>query len=183
MKTLRTDRLILKVLDQSRAQQVLAYYRRNQVFLERWEPARDNNFYTKDFQRDNLKNELKKIKNDSMYRWWIYKIEDTSRVIGSIALNNIIRGCFQSCFLGYKLDKDEINNGYMTEALTRIIYFAFHDLRLHRLEANIMPHNKPSLRVVEKLGFRKEGLARKYLKINGKWEDHLCMVLLNEDLE
>lgn len=64
-----------------------------------------------------------------------------------------------------------------------MIAIAFRDLELHRIEANIMPHNKASLRVVEKQGFQFEGLAKKYLKIDGKWEDHIHMVLLNEEME
>jgi ribosomal-protein-alanine N-acetyltransferase len=83
--------------------------------------------------------------------------------------------------LGYKLDADEINKGYMTEALRKGIDIAFNEVGLHRIEANIMPKNKRSLRTVEKLGFYNEGLAYKYLKINGKWEDHIHMVLLNEE--
>ena len=91
-------------------------------------------------------------------------------------------GAFLSCYLGYKLDKDEINKGYMTEAVKKGVEVVFNELGLHRIEANIMPRNKASLRVVEKLGFYNEGLAYKYLKINGKWEDHIHMVLLNENL-
>ncbi|WP_278244288.1 GNAT family N-acetyltransferase [Caldisalinibacter kiritimatiensis] len=95
----------------------------------------------------------------------------------------MVRGPFLSCFLGYKLDKDEVNKGYMTEALKMGIDIAFNELKLHRIEANIMPKNEASLRIVKKLGFYEEGVAKKYLKINGKWEDHIHMVLLNEDIE
>lgn len=68
-------------------------------------------------------------------------------------------------------------------SLARVIRYAFDELRLHRIEANIMPRNSASLKMVEKLGFSSEGLARKYLKINGIWEDHIHMVLLNEAVE
>jgi ribosomal-protein-alanine N-acetyltransferase len=117
-----------------------------------------------------------------MLRLWIFKKDDPSKVIGTIALDNIIRGPFLSCFLGYRLDRDNINQGYTTEALGELIRIAFEDMGLHRLEANIMPRNQRSLRVVEKLGFVDEGLSRDYLKINEKWEDHIHMVLLNKDL-
>ena len=103
-------------------------------------------------------------------------------VIGSIVLNNIIRGAFHSCHLGYKMDQFNINKGYLTEGLKIVIEYAFNVLKLHRIEANIMPHNSPSLRVVEKLVYH-EGLAKKYLNINESWEDHIHMVLLNESLE
>jgi [ribosomal protein S5]-alanine N-acetyltransferase len=91
-------------------------------------------------------------------------------------------GAFLSCHLGYKLDKDEINKGYITEAIQKGIEVMFNEFGLHRIEANIMPKNKRSLRVVEKLGFYNEGLAYKYLKINDKWEDHIHMVLLNDNV-
>ena len=178
-----TDRLIVKVLDESSADKVLNYFLRNKNFLERWEAVRDKDYYTLGFQRNTLISEMKKIKEGMMYKLWIYKKGDDKKLIGSISFNNIIRGCFHSCHLGYRLDKDEINNGYMTEGLKESINFVFTELKLHRIEANIMPRNKKSLRVVEKLGFYNEGLAKKYLKINGKWEDHIHMVLLNEDLE
>lgn len=71
----------------------------------------------------------------------------------------------------------------MTEAVEAVVNHAFHELRLHRIEANIMPRNQASLRVVQKLGFQNEGISRKYLQINGKWEDHIHMVLLNEEME
>jgi ribosomal-protein-alanine N-acetyltransferase len=71
----------------------------------------------------------------------------------------------------------------MMEAVQSISNYAFGDLKLHRIEANIMPRNHASLKVVEKLGFFNEGTKRKYLKFNGTWEDHIHMVLLNEEVE
>ena len=73
-----------------------------------------------------------------------------------------------------------LNRGYITEALRCAIEYAFAQLKLHRIEANIIPRNARSRRVVEKLGFEPEGLARKYLKINGVWEDHLHFVIFND---
>lgn len=80
------------------------------------------------------------------------------------------------------MDVDEINMGYITEAIQEGIDIMFHEYGLHRIEANIMPKNVRSFKVVEKLGFYNEGLAYKYLKINGKWEDHIHMVLLNDEV-
>jgi len=180
-----TDRLILKVLDETNSPQVLDYYMRNRDFLEEWELKRSNDFYTLEAQAAQLSNEFKDFEEKRALRLWIFKKEDEecSRAIGLIAFNNIVWGAFQSCFLGYKLDKDEINKGYVTEALKKGIEIVFSEFELHRIEANIMPKNVRSLRVVEKLGFYNEGLAHKYLRINGKWEDHIHMVLLNEGLE
>ena len=120
-----------------------------------------------------------------MLRLWIFDKADTAfkYTIGFINFSNIVRGAFQSCHLGYATDHAEINRGVMTEALKRAIAFAFDELKLHRVEANIMPKNTRSIRVVEKLGFVNEGLSRKYLKINGVWEDHIHFVRLNDALE
>jgi ribosomal-protein-alanine N-acetyltransferase len=175
-----TERLILKALDKSYTELVIDYYLRNKLFLEEWEDLKTEEFYTKQYQEEQLDKELSKIENKSSFRLWLFKKEDLSRIIGSVGFNNIVRGAFLSCHLGYKLDKDEINKGYITEAIQKGIEIMFNEFGLHRIEANIMPKNKCSLRVVEKLGFYNEGFAYKYLKINGKWEDHIHMVLLND---
>lgn len=175
-----TERLILKVLDKAYAESVLSYYLRNRDFLESWEISRDEEFYTIKYHEKQITSELLNIKNGRLFKLWIFKKQDENKVIGSVAFNNIVRGAFLSCHLGYKLDKDEINNGYITEAIQEGLKIMFAEFELHRIEANIMPRNKASLRVVEKLGFYEEGLAYKYLKINGKWEDHIHMVLLND---
>jgi [ribosomal protein S5]-alanine N-acetyltransferase len=182
---LQTERLTLKVLDPSFADRVLDYVIRNRAFFKEWSPAVDETFYTPAFQHERLQRDIELLDNGSALRLWIFKKEDLTfqRVIGDFAFSNIIRGAFQSCHLGYKIDELELNSGFMTEALRRGIDLAFDDLALHRIEANIMPRNKRSIRVVEKLGFVNEGLSRKYLKINGAWEDHLHYVLLNDDLE
>ena len=95
----------------------------------------------------------------------------------------MVWGAFCSAFLGYKMDAEYQNKGYMTDAVRLVVRYAFETLGLHRLEANIMPRNAASLRVVKKNGFVAEGLARKYLKINGIWEDHIHMVKWNEGEE
>jgi len=117
-----------------------------------------------------------------MFKVWLFKKEDTgfAKVIGLVSLNNIIRGCFQSAHLGYGLDQQETKQGFMTEAARAVVDFAWEVLSLHRLEANIMPNNKASFGVIEKLGFHQEGYSYKYLHINGMWQDHVRMVLLNE---
>ena len=175
-----TERLTLKVLGKSSAQMVLDYYMRNRSFLGEWEPVRSDEFYTRAHHEEQIENDLPLIENKSLLRLWIFKKNDESRIIGSIGFSNIVQGVFLSCFLGYKLDKEEINQGYMTEAIKKGIDIIFNEYGLHRIEANVMPKNQRSLRVTEKLGFYNEGIAQKYLKINGIWEDHVHMVLLND---
>ena len=177
-----TERLILKMCQPEESKLVADYFVRNKNFLFKLEPVRNEDFFTAEFQEEALKGNIELYNKGEALRLWIYKKEDKNKIIGNVNFNNIVRGPFLSCFTGYRLDVDEVNKGYMTEALGRAIEVAFDELRLHRIEANIMPQNKPSFRVVEKLGFYKEGLAKKYLKINGVWEDHVHMVLLNENI-
>ena len=113
-------------------------------------------------------------------RLHLFQRGDLAQIVGDLGFNNIVRGSFQSCHLGYKIDIGAANQGYITEALRRAIAYAFDELKLHRIEANVMPHNARSRRVVAKLGFAEEGMARKYLKINGAWEDHIHYVMLND---
>lgn len=182
-KVYETERLVLKILDKTYAQLVLDYYSRNKSFLDEWEPKRNEEFYTKSYQEEQLDKDLVDIENSNSFRVWIFKKDDDKKIIGTICFSNIVRGVFLSCFLGYKLDNHEINKGYMTEAIQKGIDIMFNEFGLHRIEANIMPKNIRSLRVVEKLRFYNEGLAYKYLNINGKWEDHIHMVRLNENME
>lgn len=184
MKTIyETERLVLKILDSSDSKLVLDYYIRNKKFLLEWEVEKEESFYTEKHLSDRLEKDLEDIKRGSCVRLWILKKEDPDKVIGTVGFTNIVRGAFLSCYLGYKLDGEEINKGYMTEAISKGIEIMFDEFKLHRIEANIMPKNIRSMRVVEKLGFYNEGLSKKYLKINGIWEDHAHMVTLNKELE
>ena len=178
-RIIETKRLILKTLDRQDAPLVLDYLLRNKEFLEEWEPLRREGFYTEEFQRKELSREQGEMEAGRMLKLWI-SMKGEERIIGSLTFGSIVRGAFQSCFLGYRLDKDELNRGYMTEAFRVGIDLMFGEYGLHRIEANIMPANKRSLRVAQKLGFHDEGYAKKYLNINGVWEDHIHMVLINE---
>lgn len=177
---LYTDRLILQSSDISLSSAVAEYYSENKQFLAPLEPVREDDFYTESYQYRSLQLEQASLNG---IRFYIFKKGSPDRVIGTVALNNIVRGAFDSCFLGYKLSAGNENRGYMTEAVKAVVDFAFEALKLHRIEANIMPRNLPSLAVVRKCGFYEEGYAVKYLKINGVWEDHIHMVLRNEKIE
>lgn len=102
-------------------------------------------------------------------------------VLGSLELSQIIRGAFQSAYLGYHIGAPFARHGYMREALRLVLHYAFRQLRLHRLEANIQPGNEASLALVEGLGFRLEGYSPRYLKLGGRWRDHQRWAILAED--
>jgi ribosomal-protein-alanine N-acetyltransferase len=92
---------------------------------------------------------------------------------GEINLNNIIRGALQSGTVGYWIDRDRAGHSYIAEGVVALCRFAFEELHLHRLEICIVPRNTNSRRVMEKLQIREEGVALRYLEINGVWEDHM----------
>jgi ribosomal-protein-alanine N-acetyltransferase len=96
----------------------------------------------------------------------------SGRIAGAINISCIVRGHFQSAFLGFWIGQPFARRGYMSEALPLVVRYAFDDLKLHRLEANIQPENAPSLALVRKCGFAKEGFSPKYLKVFGEWRDH-----------
>ncbi|MCL2747032.1 MAG: GNAT family N-acetyltransferase [Oscillospiraceae bacterium] len=176
---MKTERLLLFPSSPRLAPAVAAYFVRNREFLRPFEPIREKSFFTVQGQRRLLRQEERDMAVGSGYRFWMIPKAPPAAVIGSVALVNVVRGSFQGAAVSYRADKDHVNSGYVTEALARLVAFAFRTLGLHRLEANIMPRNKPSLRVVEKLGFSREGLARAYLNINGVWEDHVQMAIIN----
>jgi len=101
--------------------------------------------------------------------------------VGAINLTGIIRGSFQSGYLGYYIGAPYCGKGYMTEALELMLTLAFRGHRLHRVEANIQPGNQGSLRLVQRAGFHREGYSPRYLKIGGRWRDHERWALLVDE--
>jgi len=104
----------------------------------------------------------------------------TSGIVGVVNISEIAMGAFQSAYLGYYGMAQFGRKGLMTQALRAAIAFAFDELGLHRLEANIQPGNAASIALVRRLGFRQEGYSERYLKINGEWRDHERWALLKD---
>lgn len=102
-------------------------------------------------------------------------------LLGVVNISEIVRGAFHSAYLGYYAFAPHQRRGVMTVVLANVVTKAFGSHRLHRVEANIQPGNHASLRLVEKLGFRKEGLALRYLKIGGRWRDHERWAITREE--
>lgn len=104
-----------------------------------------------------------------------------TEVIGTCSISNIVRGVFQSCHMGYSVDKDFEGQGRMQELAQYTIDFVFAELKLHRIIANHMPENKRSEALLNRLGFEREGYAKRFLQIDGEWEDHVLNSLINKD--
>jgi len=108
-------------------------------------------------------------------------LEASRGLVGVVNVSEIVQGCFRSAYLGYYAFVPFAGRGLMKEGLARVIAHAFQVSKLHRLEANIQPANRTSKALVKKLGFRREGLSPRYLKINGRWRDHERWAILSED--
>lgn len=176
-----SERLEVRIMNPEEAEKVLNFYKENRAFLEPWEYEKEESFYDLAYHQQGLELEMKAFQHRVFYRYWLFLKSDRhfSLPIGSVSIAHIKRGAHQSCTLGYKLDHRYLKRGYMTEALKLMIEHLFTDMDMHRIEAEVMPSNLASIKVLEQLGFQQEGLAKSALKIKGKWEDHYRMALIN----
>lgn len=166
------------------APRVTAYFRSQRSYLTPWNPSMRPIFFSEAHQREKLLQEQAQMRALSLLKFWLVSHNDPDgRLLGHVAFSNIVWGAFQSCFLGYSIAAEQRGRGYAAEAIATGLELVFGPLQLHRVEANIMPRNLASVRVVEKLGFVCEGISPKYLKINGVWEDHAHWVLRNHAQE
>jgi [ribosomal protein S5]-alanine N-acetyltransferase len=109
-------------------------------------------------------------------------LEKTHLIVGTFNISNIVRGYFQSAYLGYEVFSPHQRQGYMSQGLKLLLHYAFTELNLHRLEANVQPENKYSIRLLAKSGFIKEGYSKKYLNVGNKgWRDHERWAILNDE--
>lgn len=183
MLQLQTERLLLLPPHEDFTQTVFEYFTRNQQHFATYGPERRPEWDTMDYHRNKLIEYAEKVTKGENVWLFLFEKNKPDRVIGDVHLSNIVRSVFQSCHLGYKLDEQAQGKGYMREALQRLVTYAFEEMQLHRIEANIMPANTRSIKLVTSLGFEDEGLAKKYLKIKGRWQDHRHYVILNEPME
>ncbi|HAK62819.1 MAG TPA: 30S ribosomal protein S5 alanine N-acetyltransferase [Alphaproteobacteria bacterium] len=150
-------------------------------FLIPWEPRWPADDLSRPAYRRRIKRHVQEMREDKGYALFIFRQEDAA-LMGGLNLSNVQRGVSQSCSLGYWMGLAFAGQGYMREAVKAVLPFVFTELGLHRLEAACVPNNEPSKAVLRKTGFQEEGLARRYLRINGVWADHLLFALLDSDL-
>ncbi|CAG9612029.1 [Ribosomal protein S5]-alanine N-acetyltransferase [Bacillus rhizoplanae] len=179
---LKGNSIFVKILEESDAEKLLDLELKNRDFFQLYTALREDDFYTLEGQLNRIRENKEKKDLDQLYSFGIYVIE-TEELIGNITLTEVLRGPLQSCFIGYALDKNHNGKGYMTEAVKLVVSYAFDELKLHRIEAGVMPHNIGSIKVLEKSGFHKEGIAKKNVKINGRWEDHQVLAIVNDNAE
>lgn len=170
--TYETDRLLLKILNESYSMQVLTFLTRNQAYFDSYELAKADQFYTEDFQKKVLYEEFSMALKKTRIRFYFFRKEAPQRIIGTVSFGNL-RPAFQTCQIGYKLDPLYQHQGYATEALDACISIAAAEMNLHRITAYVLPDNQPSIRLLERLDFELEGTARDYAIVNGQWQNHL----------
>jgi ribosomal-protein-alanine N-acetyltransferase len=184
-----TARLRLVAGDPGLAPAVCEFQRRNRAHFARWDPPTADSFYTIEAQSARVALGITAFQNDTAYRWWLI---DTTRcggarlpssdveVIGSLHFSQVSRGAFQSAMLGYAIDEAHVGQGLMSEAIAAGLEEMFSPrVNLHRVQAAYRPENLRSARVLERLGFHKEGLAPDYLYIDGAWRPHVITSLRN----
>ena len=152
----------------------------NRDFLAPTSPYRDEAFFTEEGQRAGVTDVLEGNRAGTTRPHVI--LDGRGRVVGRITLNEIVRGPFLFCHLGYWVAEEDNGRGLATAAVRDIVRVAFDELGLHRVQAGTLLHNATSQRVLERTGFERIGLAPAYLRIDGRWQDHLLFQLLNPDL-
>ena len=156
--------------------------KKNKLYLQPWEPLWSIN----ELERSSFVKRVRMFErlshNDQAYSFLIFT-SDNEDFIGEVNISNVQRGVIQSCTIGYWIAKDCEGKGMMSESLELVKEFIFNELKLHRIEAACLPHNIPSLKVLLKNGFIKEGTARKLLKINDKWQDHTVLSFIIDDFK
>jgi ribosomal-protein-alanine N-acetyltransferase len=178
--TVASEGVILRVPQMADFPEWAALREASRDFLTPWEPIWPADDLTRSAFRRRLKRYAEDQRTDQAYAFLIFRASD-HRMVGGLTLANIRRGVAQAGSIGYWIAQAHARHGHMTSAVKALIPFAFETLRLHRLEAACLPTNRPSIGLLEKTGFRREGYARQYLCINGTWADHLLYARLKDD--
>jgi len=141
-----------------------------------FEPRQYESFYTLHEQQQLILRRIHEAEQDRAYMFGIFNLN--GKLIGQITLSNVVRGVGQFADVGYFIDPNEKNKGYMTAALHLMLKYSFQSLGLHRIQAAILLNNQSSRRVLEKTGFHPEGISRQLIKINDHWQDHQTFAIL-----
>ncbi len=176
---IRTERLELHPQRNAHAAALLDYYVRNRSYLQPWEPARSESFYTQAYHVAEIARAIEDCRRGTGVRFLAFE-PGADRVVASINLSNIRRGVIHSAIISYAVDAGCAGRGYASELVRAIVRYAFETLGLHRLEASYQPENRASGRVLRKSGFIVEGYARDYLLLDGAWRDGVLVSLTND---
>lgn len=178
---LRTERIVLRQPLPSDYAAWAALRDESRDHLTPFEPQWSLDELSRHAFRERVRRYQREARVDQSYAFLVFGDDRARQLVGGISLLNVRRGVSQSASVGYWIGHRYARNGFAKAALGSVTRYAFERLRLHRLEAACMPSNQPSLRTLEGGGFLREGIARSYLKINGRWEDHVLFGLTGDD--
>jgi ribosomal-protein-alanine N-acetyltransferase len=176
---IQTDRLIIRLAEVTEVPEIVRYYRENHHHLQPFSPTFGGEQVDEVAWREQVIERHLELSRHESFRAFIFLRAAPHRIAGNINLTQVVRGAFQSCVLGYNLEESAQGRGYMTEAVRATVQLAFSEWKLHRVAASYMPRNTRSAAVLERCGFRVEGTAPAYLRINGAWEDHVLTAVIN----
>lgn len=170
--------LLLRTAEIGDADMIAEYFQANREYLKPFEPKREEAFFSVNGWLQKL------IKLNELHRmglgyYCLLVRASSGEMLGTISFSNLSRFPFYSCNVGYSLAEKAQGHGYMRRGLTMACDYMFNVQKLHRIQAGYMPHNKRSESVLEHVGFNREGYAKDYLLINGKWQDHVLTSLIN----
>ncbi len=180
---LESDRLFLRVLNSSYTSAILPFYERNLEFFSEWEPGITEKFLSEEFLSGFLDLEFKLALKNRHIRYWFSIKDMPDKIIGSVSFQDILKGDFKACQIGYKIDKAYGGTGLAHEAVKAAVSSMQKDNDIHRIEALISVNNYPSIRLAKHLGFVKEGISRKHVMIDGEWKDCFRYSLLTGELK
>jgi ribosomal-protein-alanine N-acetyltransferase len=184
MTTLFARRIVLRPLVSDDFPQWREVRRANREWLTKWEPKRVAS--SPDVVEDRSAFSMRchsRERERQLGSGYGFGVFVGGSFAGEVNLNSVQRGPFQNAYVGYWIDERQAGNGYTPEAVVAVMRYAFEELDLHRVQISIVPRNTSSRRVVEKIGVRAEGIAERYLEINGTWEDHIRFAMTAEEWE
>ena len=178
--SIRGDGVFLRPAELNDWEDWAALRERSRDFLMPWEPLWPTDDLTRAAFRRRVKRHAEEMARDESFALLVFRTRDRA-LVGGLTLGQIRRGVAQTATVGYWTGVTFAGQGYMSRALRAAVSYSFSTLRLHRVEAACLPTNVASIRVLEGAGFRREGLARSYLRINGRWQDHFLFAVLESD--
>lgn len=179
LPVIETERLILMIAMTDQVPKIVRYLRRNRAHLERWEPKRDDAYFTDAAWIGAPERDQNEARMKEAYRFRLFAKGGDSEFIGTISIRDITFWPGHHATLGYSLDHAFEGQGLMREGVEAVIRFGFEHLNLRRIEACYMPANVRSERLLTALGFQAEGILRSSMEVNGVWEDHKICSLIN----
>ena len=182
---IRTARLAVRLARPGMQAGIARFLHENfEGHLDRWSPPASSAFFTEAFWRDRLAIAVEEFHSGRAARFVLQALgPESGPVVGTCNYTNIVRGPFLACHLGYQIARSHEGQGLMAEALRATNGFVFREMKLHRIMANYRPENERSARLLERLGFVREGLAKDYLFIDGAWRDHVLTALVNPEFD